>query len=420
MSKARLVIAALPTEHLTPTEVAPKYGVHRSWVYRLKARYDTIGEAAFEPQSRRPHHTPNTTDPETTALVLDIRNTLTQQGHDAGADTIRWHLHPEHHTLISRATIHRILARNGLITPTPKKRPKSSYLRFEAEQPNETWQSDFTHYMLPNSKDIKIITWLDDHSRYALHISAHHRITATTVVTTFTKAAGQHGYPASTLTDNGMVYTARFAGGRGGKSTFEIELRTRGITQKNGKPNHPTTQGKVERFQQTLKKWLRAQHPQPENITQLQRLINQFRHEYNETRPHRSLPHHATPTAAYTARPKATPGNRSTETHHRVRDDRVSKTGSVTLRYNSKLHHIGIGRTYAGTYVRLLIQDLNITIINTITGEILRELTLDPTKNYQPKPPPKTTTDLRFRRSVVADVLRHHTVGLTGFEPAAP
>ncbi|UJH70440.1 helix-turn-helix domain-containing protein [Ornithinimicrobium sp. INDO-MA30-4] len=125
MSKARLVIAALLTEHLTPTEIATRYGVHRSWVYRLKARYDDIGDAAFEPRSRRPHHTPNTTNPETTARVLELRETLTDQGHDAGADTIRWHLQHEHHTALSRATVHRILVRNGAITPAPSKRPKA-------------------------------------------------------------------------------------------------------------------------------------------------------------------------------------------------------------------------------------------------------------------------------------------------------
>jgi len=297
--------------------------------------------------------------------------------------------------------VHRILVRPNQVKPEPSKRPKSSYIRFQAEQPNETWQSDFTHYRLATGLDTEIITWLDDHSRMALHISAHPRVTATIVANTFTKTAAHYGYPASTLTDNGMVYTVRFAGGRGGKSKLEVELRRHGITQKNSRPNHPTTCGKVERFQQTLKKWLRAQPQQPATINELQALLERFRGYYNISRPHRSLPHRSTPAAAYTSRPKATPGDRSHDSHDRVREDRVSKTGSVTLRHNGRLHHIGIGRTYAGTYVRLLAQDLDITIVDTATGEILRELILDPSRDYQPtgRPPgpaPKSSSGPTF------------------------
>jgi len=201
MSKARLVITALLTENLTLSEVAARYGVHRSWVYRLKARYDDIGQDAFEPLSRRPHATPNATPPATVELVLRLRKELTQAGHDAGADTIGWHLQHHHQTTVSRATIHRILTRHTLVVPDPSKRPKSSYIRFASEQPNQTWQSDFTHYRLATGAEVEIITWLDDHSRYALHVSAHARITAQIVLATFTETAGQHGYPASTLTD---------------------------------------------------------------------------------------------------------------------------------------------------------------------------------------------------------------------------
>ncbi|KRA37961.1 MULTISPECIES: IS481 family transposase [unclassified Nocardioides] len=396
MSKARLVITAVTLENRPVAQVAADYNVARSWIYELLARYKTEGEAAFEPRSRRPHTSPGATDLATVELILVLRKELTQAGLDAGAETIAWHLSHHHKTSVSRATIHRILLRNTAVVPDPSKRPKSSYLRFEAEQPNETWQSDFTHYRLLGGQDVEVITWLDDHSRMALHISAHRRITAPIVADTFTETAGQHGYPASTLTDNGMVYTVRFASHRGGKTRLELELRRLGIVQKNSRPNHPTTCGKVERFQQTMKKWLRAQPDQPATITELQALLDQFRDHYNQHRPHRSLEHRATPATAYAARPKATPGaDRSTETHDRVRTDRVSKSGSVTLRHGTGFHHIGVGRTYAGTYVRLLIQDLNITIIDAATGEILRELVLDPTRDYQPtgRPPgpaPKT------------------------------
>ncbi|MGI8528098.1 MAG: integrase core domain-containing protein [Geodermatophilaceae bacterium] len=176
-----------------------------------------------------------------------------------------------------------------------------------------------------------------------------------------------------------MVYTTRFAG-RGGRTDFEHELRRLHIVQKDSRPSHPTTCGKVERFQQTMKKWLHAQPAQPSSITALQTLPEVFAAEYNQRRPHRSLTHRATP-----AMPKATPDtDRSTDTHDRVRHDLIDTSGTVTLRVNGRLHHIGIGRTHARTRVLLLICDLDVRIVHAATGELLRELTIDPTRDYQP------------------------------------
>jgi transposase InsO family protein len=395
MSKARLVITAIEVEGRTPAEVVAAYGVSRSWLYELLARYRAEGDAAFEPRSRRPHTSPRSTPAQTVELVLRLRKELSGSGMDAGADTIGWHLTHHHRITLSRATINRILVRHGTVVPEPAKRPKSSYVRFAAEQPNETWQSDVTHYRLTRptgepGPDCEIITWLDDHSRLALHVSAHARITGPAVLATFRQAVDLHGYPASTLTDNGMVYTTRFAGGRGGRTGLEHELRRLGIVQKNSRPSHPTTCGKVERFQQTMKKWLRAQPVQPATTAELQALLDLFTVEYNQRRPHRSLPQRATPATVYATRPKATPSaDRDRDTHDRVRTDRIDQTGCVTLRVNGRLHHIGIGRTHAGTHVLLLVQDLHVRIVNAATGELLRELTIDPTRDYQPtgRPP---------------------------------
>ncbi len=398
MSKARLVITALFTEGLTPAEVAERYGVHRAWVYKLKARYDAEGDTALEPRSRAPKTHPNATPAATVDLVLRLRKQLADTGLDAGADTLDWHLRHRHDIVLSRATINRILVRAGTVTPDPSKRPKSSYIRFEADQPNETWQSDFTHYRLTHPKggpgqDVEVITWIDDCSRYVVHVSAHPRITAPIVLATFRHAADLHGYPASTLTDNGMVYTVRFSGGHGGRTQLEHELRRLGIVQKNSRPNHPTTCGKVERFQQTMKKWLRAQPGQPATITELNALLADFATEYNQRRPHRSLPHRATPATVYDALPKAAPGaDRTRDTHDRVRHDVIDGSGCVTLRHDGRLHHIGIGRTHARTRVILLVQDLDIRVVNAATGELLRELVLDPRRDYQPTGAPKGPT----------------------------
>ncbi len=395
MSKARLVITAVTVEKRPVSEVARSYGVARSWVYALLARYREEGEAAFEPRPRRPKTSPRAIPDAAVSLITGVRKDLAGQGLDAGPHTIAWHLACYHGIRVSAATISRYLARAGMLTPEPRKRPKSSYLRFAAEMPNECWQADFTHYPLAGGTDTEILAWLDDHSRYLLRITAHRRVSGPAVVAQFRAAVTEHGIPASTLTGNGLVFTTRFAGGRGGRNGFEAELRRLGVRQKNGRPSHPQTQGKIERFWQTLKPWLASQPAQPATLAQLQALLDNFTTVYNQHRPHRALPHRATPATACAARPKAAPGNRAADTHDRVRTDRVHADGKLTLRHHGKLHHIGIGRTHARTPVLMLIRDLDIRVITAATGELLRELTLDPTRDYQPtgRPPgpqPKT------------------------------
>ena len=376
------------------SEVARTYGVSQGWISRLMTRYRSEGEAAFEPRSRRPRTSPSAVATSTVELIVRLRKELSEQGLDAGPETLAWHLSHHHQLRVSRSTISRTMAREALIVPDAKKRPKSSYIRFAAEQPNETWQSDFTHYRLAGGQDIEILSWLDDHSRYALSVTAHHRVTGPIVLATFRAVVHRFGCPASTLTDNGMVFTTRLAGGKGGRNGFEHELRRLGVVQKNSRPNHPTTCGKVERFQQTMKKWLHAQPAQPATTAELQALIDVFVEIYNQQRPHRSLPHRATPATAYTARPKASPGDRTADAHARVRTDRIDAGGKVTLRHGGTLYSIGVGRTHARTRVLVLVHDLDIRIIDAATGELLRELVLDTTKRYQgtgrpPGPPRK-------------------------------
>jgi len=383
------VITAVVVEGRSAGEVARAYGVSRSWVYELVARWRAEGDAAFEARSRRPKTSPGALAAATVELIVELRKDLQGQGLDAGPDTICWHLQHRHGVRVSPSTVARYLVRQGLVTPQPAKRPKASYVRFAAELPNECWQADFTHYRLTGGADAEILCFIDDHSRYAISLTAHRPVTGPAVVETFRRAIARHGPPASTLTDNGMVFTTRLSGGRGGRNGFETELRRLGITQKNSRPAHPTTCGKVERFHQTLKRWLAAQPHQPHDLTGLQALLDTFAEHCNHRRPHRSLPHQTTPAAAYRTRPKATPGGRDHDTHWRVRHDIVDQAGHVTLRYNGRLHHIGIGRTHARTRITLLAADHDIHIINTTTGELLRHLTLNPNIDYQPtgRPP---------------------------------
>jgi transposase InsO family protein len=401
VSKARLVITAVVVEGRGVRETARRYKVSPGWVSRLIARYRAEGEAAFEPRSRRPHSQPTAIPAATAELITELRRDLTRQGLDAGAHTIAWHLTQQHQQTVSEATIWRTLQRAGLIIPEPKKKPKAAFICFAAEQPNEMWQTDFTHYRLtrPNGTpgaDVEILTFLDDHSRYALSITCYQPVTGPAVLAAFRQTVADQGIPISVLSDNGMVFTTRFSGGRAGRDTlngFQSELRRLGVIEKHSRPNHPTTCGKVERFQQTLKKWLRAQPQQPQTVAELQALCDTFVAYYNSGRPHRSLDRR-TPAAAYQARPKATPAaSTPAEPQARVRRDIIDSDGKLTLRHNGRLHHIGMSRTHARTPVLMLINGCDIRIIHATTGEMLRELHLNPAVDYQAlgvrKPRPK-------------------------------
>ncbi len=386
MSKRRAAILSVVIEGRTQAETARQYEVSESSVSRWVARWRAEGDSAFQARSRRPRTAPTAILDEVVELVVNLRAELESQGLDAGPHTIAWHLQQRHQITVSPSTIRRRFVDLGLVEPNPKKRPKSSYVRFEADLPNEMWQSDFTHWRLATGADTEIITWLDDHSRFALSVTVHRRITGPIVVDTFDQTCVDHGVPASTLTDNAMVYTTRFSGGKGGRNAFEARLAALDTEQKNSAPNHPTTCGKVERFQQTLKKWLTAQTP-ANDLNELQALLNEFTDTYNHHRPHRALKR-STPAAAYTRLPKTSPQHNGADIHFRVRHDRIDKTGSVTIRHNSRLHHIGIGRAHKHTPVTLLVADLDIRVIATQTGELLRHLTLDPTRDYQPQNQP--------------------------------
>ena len=182
MSKARVIITAVIVEGRSQAQVARDYGVSQAWVSRLIARYRADGDSAFQPRSRRPRTRPAATPGDVVELVLRLRQQLIGAGLDGGADTIVWHLEHHHNITLSRATVYRIVRRARLVTAEPNKKPKSSYIRFQAEQPNETWQADFTHHRLADGTDIEILTWLDDHSRYALSVTAHRPVTGSAVV----------------------------------------------------------------------------------------------------------------------------------------------------------------------------------------------------------------------------------------------
>jgi transposase InsO family protein len=395
MGLGRYLVDAVLLEGRSPTELARTHQVARSWIYKLVGRFRAGGYEALEPRSRRPRSCAHAVDADVQAAIVRTRHDLAAAGHDHGPHTIAHHLRLELGDAPSVATIWRILRRHGLITPQPQKRPRSSFIRFEAALPNELWQADTTHWHLADGSDVEILNCLDDHSRLLVASDAFRTVKAADVVHSFAAAWLVHGFPAALLTDNGAVFSGK---SRGGKVLLESELERLGIRGKHSTPYHPQTCGKVERFHQTLKRYLRKQAP-ARSLAVLQAQLDTFRTYYNQHRPHRAL-HGDTPLHAFHARLKAGPETATPPAHYRVRHDRIDKHGRVTLRYLSRLHHIGIGAAYRGLPVHILVANKNVRVIRE-DGSLIRELVLDPSRDYQPLGTPPGPPRL------VRDVVRH-------------
>jgi transposase InsO family protein len=386
MDLAGYVINAVLVEGRKVNEVCAAHGISRSWLYELIARYRQQGEPGLAAGSKRPRSSPTKVPAAIEDEIVALRKSLAEEGLDAGPHTIQVHLLRRRRgraraAVPSVATIWRVLSRRGFIRPEPQKRPKSSWRRFQAELPNECWQADTTHWQGVDGSEVEILNVLDDHSRLVVASQAFVTTKAADVVATFHLGAATWGYPASMLTDNGAIFTAE---SRNGTCAIELELIGLGIDYKHSRPYHPQTCGKVERFHQTLKRWLTKQ-PAAATLSQLQAQLDGFCDYYNNVRPHRALARR-TPAQAFNARTKATPrrAGLTIPVHYRVRRDRIDKTGKVTLRYRSRLIHIGVGRAHAGTRVLLLVADQHVRVI-TDNGEPLRELTIDPNRNNQPR-----------------------------------
>jgi transposase InsO family protein len=285
---ARVLIAAVVVEGRSKSEVAREYGVSRQWVRTVVQRYLVEGEAAFEPRSRRPHTNPRrVVDEALEARIVQLRKQLADAGHDAGAETIAWHLRRQQvGACPSVATIWRTLCRRGFVTPQPHKRPRSSWRRFAAELPNELWQADLTHWMLAGGREVEILDVIDDHSRLLVASTARWVFKAADVVADLHAGMARHGRPERLLTDNGAVFTGYYRGR--GWVALERECVALGIALTHSTPYHPQTCGKVERFHQTLKKWL-ARQPAARTLAGLQAQLDTFRDYYNHSRPHRGI-----------------------------------------------------------------------------------------------------------------------------------
>ena len=275
------VLSGLPV-----TEVAERYGVARQTVHRWMARYQAGGIEGLADRSHAPKRHPWQTAAGVEALVCELRRAHRRWG----PRRLVFELDRRGHPGLSRSTVYRILVRHHLIEPVPRRKRREQYRRWERPAPMQLWQLDVTASLfLADGRECKIITGIDDHSRFCVIATVVMRATARAVCSAFVEAMRVYGVPAEVLSDNGKQFTGRFGKPRPAEVMFERICRENGITQRLTKPRSPTTTGKIERLHQTLQHELLNDHEPFAAIEDAQAAVDIWRKEYNSTRPHQSL-----------------------------------------------------------------------------------------------------------------------------------
>jgi transposase InsO family protein len=294
------VIAGAPV-----TEVAVRYGVSRQAVHTWLAKYKKAGLAGLADHSHRPHFQPRQIHADVEAVISQLRGAHPRWGPrrlqfelgKAGVSPVP-----------SRSTVYRVLVRHGLVAARKRKRRRQDYKRWQREAPMQLWQLDITgSVFLTDGAELKLISGIDDHSRFCVIATVVRRATARAVCRAFIAAMRTYGIPDEVLSDNGKQFTGRFGKPRPAEVLFERICRRNGIRQLLTKPYSPTTTGKVERWHQTLQLGF-LNHAGPfATIEEAQAAADAWREEYNHYRPHQSLDM-ACPADVFQPRPEAGDG----------------------------------------------------------------------------------------------------------------
>lgn len=378
--KATAAAVAVSKGHeINVSALCRREGVSRKTFYKWVDRFRLEGLDGLADRCRRPHSSPGQTPLEVEEEVVRLRKELHDAGLDHGATTIQWHLGRQRDGDAGRvpsvSAIHRILVRRGLVVPQPKKRPKSSWRRFEAAAPNECWQIDAMDWVIATGV-VRVFNIIDDHSRLSVGSRVVLEATGEAAWATFCDAAAIWGLPAGTLSDNGLCFSGKL---RGFEVLFEANLRDAGVRPITGAPYHPQTTGKVERFQQTLKKWLRRQ-PLARTLAELQDQLERFRQIYNYERPHQGIGRR-TPISRWEATGRSTPADAPLE-HPDFAVSCVETSVTADGRARAGRFHIHVGVEWQGQQARVLLDGRHASVF--VNGDLVRHLELDPTRTYQP------------------------------------
>jgi transposase InsO family protein len=345
--------------------------------YKYLARFEVMGLEGFFPQSRRPHHSPARTPVEVEDEIARARKELADDGWDYGAISIGYRLEEvldDASMVPSRATIHRILVRRGLVVPQPAKRPRRITRRFARERANELWQLDGWDYVLADGTVVVVLSLVDDHSRLDLADYAAVSENGADTWKCFCLATTRYGLPAELVSDNGGAFTGKR---RGFTTAFETSLLALGVLQIASSVGHPQTCGKNERSHRTAQQWLEARPPAA-TLEELQALLDQYRTGYNNRR-HQGL-NGLTPQQKFDLAEKTGPAGQPLTAPPIVSNPTVSPRGAIGVDNTE----IGLGRRYAGTTVTVFRTGNTVAVFHG--DHLIRDLTIDRTRRYQPHP----------------------------------
>ena len=361
--------------HGSVSDVCRALGISRQSYYKWLGRYRAEGVAGLVERSRRPARSPRETSAELEDEIVRLRKTLMG---DRGAQSIVNALERSGWAAPSRATVHRVLVRRGQVTPQPAKRPRSAgWKRFVWPRPNDLWQIDATRFVLSDRRELWIMDVLDDHSRVSVAARVCTGPTGQAAWGALCDGAEKWGLPARVLSDNGACFTSRLRHDVG-EAQFTRELRTLGIAQLLSSPGHPQTCGKIERFHQTMHRWLGDwidRHGPIVDARALQQAIDEFRSFYNYERGHRAL-QRRTPAETWAASPPATPGT-PTAGHPDAILAIVNANG--TLAWHGR--RLGVGMAFAGQQLLLIGHGDTVEVFTP--DRLVRRFTIDPTRQYQ-------------------------------------
>jgi len=380
VSLRRAIIEAEPAS-MNVAEFCRSHGVSTWFFYDLRRRYALEGEAVVEPKSRAPHHPAGRTAVEVEEAIVRCRKELHGAGWDCGPASIAFALRglPG---LPSEATIWRILSARGLIVADPSKAPKHAGRSWTAERANECWALDDWTWVLADGTEVQILDVLDDHSRYAVACTAMATCTGAASFEVLATAASYLGWPQRFWSDNARAFTA----------TLATALAPLGVAASHTRPYSPRSNGKAERFHQTVQRWLSKQPPAA-TVAELQAQLDLFRLHYNTRRPHRALDRRF-PADVWVAAPKSGPAQRPLTTPTAIYHSTVHSGGAYASRYK-----IAIGTTHNGRAALTVITGTAAHVF--IDGHLIRRLTIDPTHRSQPlypgrgRPPDSVRKDPR-------------------------
>jgi len=319
-------------------------------MHRWLARYESDGLDGLGDHSSRPAHCPHQMPPEVEAMVLEMRRAHPYWGARRIAfELVRKGVQPA----TSESAVYRCLVRAAVIDPMTRRRRRESWKRWERGAPMELWQLDVVHgFALADGSAAKALTGIDDHSRYCVSARLMVRERTQAVCDGFSSALREYGVPAQVLTDNGKVFTGRFAQPPV-EVLFDRICRENGIDHILTQPRSPTTTGKIERFHRSLRVEFNTRQVFP-SLKTAQEALDEWVTYYNTQRPHQGL-EDATPASRFaggqnTREEPARPPERNGE---QWVSRRVAPNGIVCV----DSQHVSVGKHYGGSTCDVLVSD---------------------------------------------------------------